>query len=98
MRTRHVSAPINNKHSTRWLYQTATRFIVTTGERLKETLVRDNGFDASRIESVTTGIDTRRFVPGDKRQPPAGNWGCRNTARSSASSPPCAAGKATATC
>jgi len=28
--------------------------------------VRDNGFDASRIESVTTGIDTRRFVPGDK--------------------------------
>ena len=67
VRTRHVSAPINNKHSTRWLYQTATRFIVTTGERLKETLVRDNGFDASRIESVTTGIDTRRFVPGDKQ-------------------------------
>ena len=66
VRTRHVSAPINNKSSTRWLYQTATKYIVTTGERLKETLVRDNGFDANRIESVTTGIDTRRFVPGDK--------------------------------
>jgi glycosyltransferase involved in cell wall biosynthesis len=66
VRTRHVSAPVNNKASTRWLYQTATKYIVTTGERLKETLAGDNGYDATRMESVTTGIDTRRFTPGDK--------------------------------
>ena len=59
-------APVNNKASTRWLYQTATKYIVTTGERLKETLARDNGYDTTRMESVTTGIDTRRFTPGDK--------------------------------
>ncbi len=67
VRTRHISPPINNKATTRWLYQTATRFIVTTGEKLRETLICDNGYDGKRILSVTTGIDTRRFVPGDKR-------------------------------
>jgi glycosyltransferase involved in cell wall biosynthesis len=30
--------------------------------------VRDNGFDAKRIVSVPTGIDTTRFVPGDRAE------------------------------
>ncbi|MBB5017056.1 glycosyltransferase involved in cell wall biosynthesis [Chitinivorax tropicus] len=67
VRTRHISAPINNKGSTRWLYQEATQFIVTTGERLRETLIRENRYDPERILSVTTGIDSQRFVPGDKQ-------------------------------
>lgn len=65
VRTRHVSTRIRNNWPTRWLYQRATRHIVTTGEALREQLVRENGFDASRITSVPTGIDIGRFCPRD---------------------------------
>ncbi len=66
VRTRHISAPIPNNLATRWLYTRATRHIVTTGEKLREQLIRDNGYPAQQITSVPTGIDTARFVPGDK--------------------------------
>ena len=66
VRTRHVSTPVNNSWTTRWLYQRATRHIVVTGEALKAQLVRDNGFDPSRITSVRTGIDLARFRPLDR--------------------------------
>jgi glycosyltransferase involved in cell wall biosynthesis len=66
VRTRHVSTTVHNNWPTRWLYQRATRHIVTTGEALKQQLVRDNGFDATRITSVPTGIDLERYRPQDK--------------------------------
>ncbi len=66
VRTRHVSTPVNNSWTTRWLYQRATRHIVVTGEALKAQLVRDNGFDPARITSVRTGIDLARFRPLDR--------------------------------
>lgn len=66
VRTRHVSTPVNNSWTTRWLYQRATRHIVVTGEALKAQLVRDNGFDRARITSVRTGIDLARFRPLDR--------------------------------
>ena len=65
VRTRHVSTPVNNSRSTRWLYQRATRQLVVTGEALKAQLVRVNGFDPARITSVRTGIDLDRFHPCD---------------------------------
>ena len=65
VRTRHVSTKIKNTRHTRWLYQTATRHIVTTGEALKRQLVIENGFDQTRITSVPTGIDLKRFQPRD---------------------------------
>lgn len=66
VRTRHISAPVPKNAPTRWLYMHATRHVVTTGERLRETLIRDNGFRPERITSVPTGIDLVRFRPGDK--------------------------------
>jgi glycosyltransferase involved in cell wall biosynthesis len=66
VRTRHISAPIPKNAASRWLYTRATRHIVTTGERLRETLVRENGFPAVRITSIPTGIDTGRFTSGDQ--------------------------------
>ena len=36
---------------------------VTTGEALKQQLVRDNGFPAERIVSISTGIDLTHFAP-----------------------------------
>jgi glycosyltransferase involved in cell wall biosynthesis len=68
VRTRHISAPVSTDAATRWLYTRATRHIVTTGARLRETLIRDNGFPAACITSVPTGIDTERFRPGDRVQ------------------------------
>jgi glycosyltransferase involved in cell wall biosynthesis len=68
VRTRHISAPVPNNLATRWLYVRATRHIVTTGERLREVLVRENRFREDRITSVPTGIDPSRFRPGDKAE------------------------------
>lgn len=66
VRTRHISAPVSKDPATRWLYVSATRRIVTTGETLRRRLIEDNGFPAGRITSVPTGVDSRRFVPGDR--------------------------------
>jgi glycosyltransferase involved in cell wall biosynthesis len=69
VRTRHISAAIPDNMATRWLYQSATRHIVTTGERLREQLIRDNRFRADTIDSVPTGIDLARYAPAaDKAQ------------------------------
>jgi glycosyltransferase involved in cell wall biosynthesis len=67
IRTRHISAPVPYNFATRWLYSTASRHIVTTGEKLRNELIDRNGFDPKRITSVPTGIDTLLFAPGEKR-------------------------------
>jgi glycosyltransferase involved in cell wall biosynthesis len=67
VRTRHVSVPVPNDAATRWLYRKATARIVTTGEALRATLIRDNGIDPARIDSIPTGVDATRFLPGDAR-------------------------------
>lgn len=66
VRTRHVSTAINNKFSTRWLYNTATAHIVTTGEALRTQLFRDNDIALDRMTSVRTGIDLVKFHPHSK--------------------------------
>jgi glycosyltransferase involved in cell wall biosynthesis len=66
VRTRHISAPVPRNPLTRWLYTRSAARIVTTGERLKEELVRRNGFPEQRIDSVPTGVDTRRYRPGER--------------------------------
>ncbi len=65
VRTRHISAPVPANRLTTWLYTKATRHIVTTGEPLRQQLVSENAFPGAMITSVPTGIDTRRFTPGD---------------------------------
>jgi len=66
VRTRHVSIAVPNDAMTRWLYRRATQRIVTTGDALREQLIRDNGVDPRRIDSVPTGIDASRFAPRDR--------------------------------
>ena len=67
VRTRHISAPVPRGPLSRWLYMRAAARVVTTGEALKRQLVEHNGFRASRIESVPTGIDAGRFRPGERK-------------------------------
>ncbi|HUL90763.1 MAG TPA: glycosyltransferase family 4 protein [Burkholderiales bacterium] len=66
VRTRHVSAAVPDNLPTRWLYHRATLHVVTTGEALRLQLLRDNRLSPERVTSVPTGIDTERFVPGDR--------------------------------
>ena len=63
VRTRHVSIPVPNDRATRWLYRTASARVVTTGDALRAQLIRDNGLDPARVDSVPTGIDAARFDP-----------------------------------
>ncbi len=65
VRTRHISAPVPNNFTTRWLYRSATRFIATTGEALREQMIAEVGVAADRVASVPTGIDLTRFGPAD---------------------------------
>ena len=66
VRSRHISAPVPNNRATRWLYQSATRHIVTTGEKLRLQLIEHNGYDPATLTSVPTGIDTAHFAPGER--------------------------------
>ena len=68
VRTRHVSTAVGKNRATRWLYQSATRHIVTTGEALRRQLAEVNGFDPARMTSVRTGIDLQRFRPMERAQ------------------------------
>ena len=66
VRTRHISAPVPANAATRWLYGRATDRIVTTGERLREQVVRETRVDPARVVSIPTGIDLERFRPADR--------------------------------
>lgn len=66
VRTRHISAPVPDNLATRWLYQTATRHIVTTGEKLRQQLIEQNRYAPDSLTSVPTGIDTAHFAPGER--------------------------------
>ncbi|MDX2478026.1 MAG: glycosyltransferase family 4 protein, partial [Gammaproteobacteria bacterium] len=68
VRTRHISAPITDNLSSRWLYTKSCDHIVTTGEKLRQTLIEVNGYPAEHITSVRTGIDLNYFRADDKDQ------------------------------
>jgi len=68
VRTRHVSAPVPLNFATRWLYTSASDYIVTTGEKLKQTLINHNKYPENKITSVPTGIDDTRFIPAKNPQ------------------------------
>jgi glycosyltransferase involved in cell wall biosynthesis len=66
VRTRHISARVPTDAATHWLYTRATAEIVTTGETIRQQLIRANGVSPARVTSIPTGIDLDRFAAGDK--------------------------------
>jgi len=68
VRTRHISSPVPNNIASRWLYRDAARYVVTTGESLRERLIERLSMDASRVVSIPTGIDTAAFHPPTARE------------------------------
>lgn len=66
LRTRHISAPVKSSFANRWLYNKAAARIVTTGEGLRHELIDSLGLPPEKVQSIFTGINTKRFVPGSK--------------------------------
>lgn len=66
VRTRHISAPIPQNAASRWLYNKATRHIVTTGAALRVQVMREVGAPGDRVTSIPTGIDLGRYKPRDR--------------------------------
>ena len=96
VRTRHVSVPGAERPRHALALPQATARIVTTGEALREQLVRDNGLDpdARRFGADRHRRSALRAGSRGRRAPPRS--ACRWTSRSSASSRRCEAGRATA--
>ncbi len=68
IRTRHLSTPISKSCFSRLLYEILPDAVITTGEEIRQRMMRDNRFSASKIFSIPTGIDLEQFNPA-KVQP-----------------------------
>jgi glycosyltransferase involved in cell wall biosynthesis len=65
IRTRHLSTSISRSYLSRLIYDILPDVIMTTGEEIRQRMIHDNRFDASRIFSIPTGVDLSRFNPSN---------------------------------
>ena len=61
VRTRHISAPVGANPWNRWLYGSAARRVVTTGEFLRKQLLRTLRLPEEHVISIPTGIELKSF-------------------------------------
>lgn len=61
IRTRHLSNPINTSRLN--FVNELADFVITTGESVKNTMIKDNRINPSKILSIPTGIDEKIFNP-----------------------------------
>jgi len=61
VRTRHISTPVKADPLSRWLYGKAACRIVTTGESIRQDLLRHLRLSSEHIVSIPTGVDLDRF-------------------------------------
>ncbi|WP_457608252.1 glycosyltransferase [Nitratifractor sp.] len=61
IRTRHLSNPINPSRLN--FINSLADFVITTGESVREEMIRNNRIDPRKIMSIPTGIDEKRFHP-----------------------------------
>ncbi|MGQ0653110.1 MAG: glycosyltransferase family 4 protein [Betaproteobacteria bacterium] len=66
VRTRHISAPVSGHAPNRWLYGSATRRVVTTGESLRRHLIERLRLPDAHVVSIPTGIDLARYRKSGK--------------------------------
>jgi glycosyltransferase involved in cell wall biosynthesis len=66
VRTRHLSTPVAAGAFNRWLYGRAPERVVTTGEAIRDQLIKTLHLDPALVVSIPTGADMSRFRPGDR--------------------------------
>ncbi len=64
VRSRHLSTPISRHFSSYLLYMKLANRVITSGQFIKDALVRRNKMVAEKIVSIPAGIDVSRFLPG----------------------------------
>ena len=63
VRVRHLSVPVGGNPATRFVYRALCDTVITTGEAIRDHLVREVGLPPAKVVSIPTGIDTARFDP-----------------------------------
>jgi glycosyltransferase involved in cell wall biosynthesis len=63
LRTRHLSTGIHKGFQNRFLYETLPHAVITTGESIRKQMIDINRFNAHKIVSIPTGVDTDSFNP-----------------------------------
>ena len=66
IRLRHISAPVSDNLATRWLYRSATDYIVTTSSLIRDRLLSSSHATEGKIVFIPTGIDLSFYKPKDK--------------------------------
>lgn len=61
VRTRHKSTPVSQTCRHRWLYGKLPHGLITTGRAVRDAMMRGQGLDPERVESIPTGVDIHRF-------------------------------------
>jgi glycosyltransferase involved in cell wall biosynthesis len=71
VRTRHLSCAFNN----RVIYNLMADRVVTTGEYVRQYMVREKRIDPARVVAIPSGVDLTRFDPDRVRDDLRGEWG-----------------------
>ena len=66
VRTRHIGAPVSRGSATRWLYNSGCEGVMATSRSIVAALTNDGFLPPDRVRAVPTGIDTTRYVVGDR--------------------------------
>lgn len=68
VRVRHLGAQVRSSAASRFIYKTVPKFVVGTGEAVREMLIHNVRLDPARVVSIPTGTDTEKFAPRDRVQ------------------------------
>jgi glycosyltransferase involved in cell wall biosynthesis len=63
IRTRHISTPVGKSLLSYFLYQKVNDAIITTGEAIRQRMIKENGFRGQMIHSFPSAVDLRIFDP-----------------------------------
>lgn len=64
VRSRHLSTPISTSIFSRLLYMGLADRVITSGQAIKDRMVKVNGFNPNKIVSVPAGVEETHFRPG----------------------------------
>ncbi|MFZ6016104.1 MAG: glycosyltransferase family 4 protein [Nitrospirota bacterium] len=63
LRTRHLSTPIGRNPLSRLIYNILPDGVITTGDEIKQRMIKYNHFDGEKIFPIPTGVDIEHFNP-----------------------------------
>jgi glycosyltransferase involved in cell wall biosynthesis len=77
VRSRHLSTPISPSYPSYFLYMKLADRVITSGQTIKDVMVRRNRMLPERIISIPAGIEVSRFSPGIDPTPVWKEFGLR---------------------